>query len=38
MNADEAEAIFENGVLKLSLPKVEEAKPKRITIKANLPD
>ncbi len=35
VNADKAEATFENGVLKLSLPKVEEAKPKRITIKAN---
>jgi HSP20 family protein len=34
VNADEAEATFENGVLKLSLPKVEEAKPKRITVKA----
>ena len=34
VNADEAEATFENGVLKLSLPKVEEAKPKRITAKA----
>jgi HSP20 family protein len=34
VNADEAEATFENGVLKLSLPKVEETKPKRITVKA----
>jgi HSP20 family protein len=34
VNADEAEATFENGVLKLNLPKVEEAKPKRITVEA----
>ncbi|GAB4534503.1 MAG: Hsp20/alpha crystallin family protein [Anaerolineae bacterium] len=34
VNADKAEATFENGVLKLSLPKIEEAKPKRITVKA----
>ena len=34
VNADEAEATFENGVLKLSLPNVEEAKPMRITVKA----
>jgi HSP20 family protein len=34
VNADEAAATFENGLLKLSLPKVEEAKPKRITVKA----
>ena len=33
VNADEADATFENGVLTLSLPKVEEAKPKRITVK-----
>ena len=32
--ADEAEAEFENGVLTLTLPKVEEVKPKAIQIKA----
>jgi HSP20 family protein len=33
VNADKAEATFENGVLRLTLPKVEEAKPKRIEVK-----
>lgn len=33
VNADKAEATFENGALKLSLPKAEEAKPKRIEVK-----
>jgi len=33
VHADKAEAVFENGVLKLTLPKAEEAKPKRITVK-----
>lgn len=33
VNADKAEARFENGVLTLTLPKVEEAKPKRIQLK-----
>jgi HSP20 family protein len=33
INADKAEAEFENGVLTLTLPKVEEVKPKTITIK-----
>ena len=33
VNADAAEAVFENGELKLTLPKVEEAKPKRIEVK-----
>lgn len=33
INAEAAEAVFENGVLKLTLPKVEEAKPKRISVK-----
>jgi len=32
VNADKAEATFENGVLKLSLPKAEEAKPKHIQV------
>jgi HSP20 family protein len=34
VNADKAAAEFENGVLTLTLPKVEEVKPKSITIKA----
>ena len=33
VDAGQAEAGFENGVLKLTLPKVEEAKPKRIEVK-----
>ncbi len=33
VDTDAAEAVFENGVLKLTLPKVEEAKPKRIEVK-----
>ena len=33
VNRDEAEATFENGVLKLTLPKAEETKPKRIEVK-----
>lgn len=32
--ADKAKAEFENGMLKLSLPKAEEIKPKTITVKA----
>jgi HSP20 family molecular chaperone IbpA len=32
VNADKAEAHFEKGVLRLSLPKVEEAKSKRIDV------
>lgn len=34
VEADKASAEFENGVLILTLPKVEEVKPKRITVKA----
>ena len=34
VNADKAEAVFENGVLTLTLPKVEEVKPKQIKVKA----
>jgi len=34
VNADKAEATFEHGVLTLKLPKVEEVKPKVITVKA----
>jgi HSP20 family protein len=33
VQVDKAEAEYENGVLKLKLPKVEEAKPKAIEIK-----
>jgi HSP20 family protein len=35
VNADAVEANYENGVLTLSVPKAEEVKPKRITVKAN---
>lgn len=34
VDSDKAKAEFENGVLKLTLPKVEEVKPKTITVKA----
>jgi HSP20 family protein len=34
VNADKAQAEFEHGVLTLTLPKVEEVKPKSIKIKA----
>lgn len=34
VQAEKAEAIFENGVLKLTLPKAEAVKPKQIKIKA----
>ena len=34
VNADKAEATFENGVLTLTLPKVEEAQAKHIKVKA----
>jgi HSP20 family protein len=34
VDAERAEAAFENGVLRLRLPKREEAKPKRIAIKS----
>lgn len=33
VDAEKADASFENGVLKVKLPKLEEAKPKTITIK-----
>lgn len=33
VQADKAEAVFENGVLTLTLPKAEEAKPKTIKVK-----
>ena len=32
---DKAEANYKDGVLKISIPKAEEAKPKKITIKAS---
>ena len=34
VNADKADAQFENGILTLTLPKAEEVKPKQITVKA----
>lgn len=34
VNADKAQAEFENGILTLTLPKVEEVKPKSIKVKA----
>jgi HSP20 family protein len=35
VKADAASATFENGMLKLSIPKAEEAKPRQIEIKAS---
>jgi len=34
VEADKAKAVFENGVLTLTLPKAEEVRPKTITVKA----
>jgi HSP20 family protein len=34
VEAEDAEASFKDGVLKITLPKVEEEKPKRIEVKA----
>ncbi len=34
VKGDKAEAVFENGVLTLNLPKAEEVKPKQIKVKA----
>lgn len=34
VNADQAKAEFENGILTLSLPKTEQVKPKRIAVKS----
>jgi HSP20 family protein len=36
VDADKVEAKLENGVLHLSLPKAEEAKPRRIVVKSNV--
>ena len=35
VTSGKAEALFENGVLTLTLPKAEEVKPKQIKVKAN---
>ena len=35
VDADHAEATFENGLLRLTLPKKESAKPRQIRVKAN---
>ncbi|MFP3853544.1 MAG: Hsp20/alpha crystallin family protein, partial [Anaerolineales bacterium] len=34
VDADKADAEFENGILNLTIPKAEQAKPKQITVKA----
>lgn len=34
IKSDKAEAVFENGILTLTLPKAEEIKPKQIKVKA----
>jgi len=34
INADQIEAIYQNGILYITVPKAEEAKPKRIEVKA----
>jgi HSP20 family protein len=38
VNGDKISATFENGVLELRIPKAEEAKAKRIEVKAQLPE
>jgi HSP20 family protein len=35
VKSDKAEAVFENGILTLTLPKAEEVKPKQIKVKAS---
>ncbi len=35
VNTDKVNAEFENGILSLTLPKSDEAKPKQISIKAH---
>jgi HSP20 family protein len=37
VNNDQVEAVYENGVLTLTLPVAPEAQPKRITVKTNTP-
>jgi HSP20 family protein len=37
IEADKIEAKYDSGVLELHLPKVEEVKPKKITIKTSSP-
>ena len=34
VKVDEAEAVFANGILTLTMPKVEEVKPKRVSVKS----
>jgi HSP20 family protein len=34
VKSDQAEAVFENGILTITLPKADEVKPKTINIKA----
>lgn len=36
VKGEEAEAVYENGALRITLPKKEEAKPKRIAIKTRV--
>jgi HSP20 family protein len=38
INNEKIEATLENGVLELKLPKAEEAKPKKIEVKSQLPE
>lgn len=33
IDADKVEAVFKNGILQITLPKAEEARPKQITVK-----
>jgi len=35
VNADKIEAVYKDGILTLSIPKVEEIKPKKISVKAS---
>ena len=35
VNSDNVEATYENGILTLSVPKVEEVKPRKIEVKVN---